>query len=73
MKVVTYSHARNTLKSLLDAVVQDIDVTVISRRDAEDDAVIADEKIRFRNHRSHVVIGVIGKHQPADHRLLCLQ
>ncbi len=40
MKVVTYSHARNTLKSLLDAVVQDIDVTVISRRDAEDDAVI---------------------------------
>ncbi len=40
MKVVTYSHARNALKSLLDAVVQDVDVTVISRRDAEDDAVI---------------------------------
>ncbi len=40
MKVVTYSHARNALKPLLDVVVQDVDVTVISRRDAEDDAVI---------------------------------
>ena len=35
MKVVTYSHARNALKSILDEVVQDADVTIISRRDAE--------------------------------------
>ena len=34
MKVVTYSHARNALKSILDEVVQDADVTTISRRDA---------------------------------------
>jgi antitoxin YefM len=40
MKVVTYSHARNALKSILDAVVQDADVIVISRRDAEGDAVV---------------------------------
>lgn len=40
MKVVTYTHARNALKSVLDEVVQDADVTVISRRDAEGDAVI---------------------------------
>ncbi len=40
MKVVTYSHARNSLKSILDQVVQDADVTVISRRDAEGDAVV---------------------------------
>ena len=40
MKVVTYSHARNSLKSILDGVVQDADVTVISRRDAEGDAVV---------------------------------
>lgn len=40
MKVVTYSHARNALKSVLDGVVQDADVTIISRRDAEGDAVI---------------------------------
>ena len=40
MKVVTYSHARNSLKSVLDGVVQDADVTVISRRDAAGDAVV---------------------------------
>lgn len=40
MKVVTYSHARNSLKSILDDVVQDADVTIISRRDAEGDAVV---------------------------------
>ena len=40
MKVVTYSNARNALKSILDEVVQDADVTIISRRDAEGDAVV---------------------------------
>ncbi|MCU0807785.1 MAG: type II toxin-antitoxin system prevent-host-death family antitoxin [Candidatus Contendobacter sp.] len=40
MKIVTYSHARNALKSVLDDVLQDADVTIISRRDAEGDAVI---------------------------------
>ena len=40
MKVVTYSEARNTLKSILDSVVVDADVTIISRRDAEGDAVV---------------------------------
>jgi antitoxin YefM len=40
MKVVSYSHARNTLKSILDGVVADADVTIISRRDAEGDAVV---------------------------------
>ncbi len=40
MKVVTYSHARNALKSVLDGVVRDADATIISRRDAEGDAVV---------------------------------
>ena len=40
MKVVTYSHARNALKSILDEVGQDADVTILSRRDAEGDAVV---------------------------------
>ena len=40
MKVVTYTQARNALKSILDGVVQDADVTIISRRDAEGDAVV---------------------------------
>ena len=40
MKVVSYSQARNSLKSVLDGVVQDADITIISRRDAGGDAVI---------------------------------
>lgn len=40
MKIVTYSHARNALKSVLDEVVRDADVTVISRRDTWGDAVV---------------------------------
>ena len=40
MKVVTYSQARNALKSVLDGVVQDADVAIISRRDADGDAVV---------------------------------
>lgn len=40
MRVVTYSEARNALKSILDAVVADADVTIISRRNAEGDAVV---------------------------------
>lgn len=40
MKAVTYSEARNTLKSLLDGVVADADIAIISRRDAEGDAVV---------------------------------
>ena len=40
MKVVTYSQAHNVLKSILDEVVQDADITIISRRGAEGDAVV---------------------------------
>ncbi len=40
MRIVTYSHARNALKDVLDTVAQDADITVISRRDSEDDAVV---------------------------------
>jgi len=40
LKVVTYSHARNALKSVLDGVVNDAEETIISRRDAEGDAVV---------------------------------
>jgi len=39
MRVISYSEARNNLKAVIDTVVDDADVTVIARRDA-DDAVI---------------------------------
>ena len=39
MRVISYSKARNSLKTVLDQVAEDADCTVITRRDA-DDAVL---------------------------------
>ena len=41
MKIVSYSEARSSLKSILDAVHDDADVTVISRRDGSDAVVMS--------------------------------
>ena len=41
MRVVNFSEARNTLKSVLDQVVNDSDYTIISRRDADDAVVMS--------------------------------
>ena len=36
MRVISYSEARNSLKSVLDGVADDQDITIISRRDGAD-------------------------------------
>ena len=41
MQVVSYSEARNNLKSVLDAVNDNVDVTIISRRDAGNAVVMS--------------------------------
>jgi len=41
MRVVTFTEARNRLKSILDQVVNDADCTVITRRDSEDAVVMS--------------------------------
>lgn len=41
MKVVTFTEARNKLKTVLDRVVDDADYTVITRRDADDAVVMS--------------------------------
>jgi len=41
MRVVSYSEARNSLKSVLDNVTDDVDVTVINRRDAENAVIMS--------------------------------
>ncbi len=41
MKIITYSEARSSLKSVLDAVHEDADVTIISRRDGHDAVVMS--------------------------------
>ena len=41
MRIVSFTEARNGLKSVLDNVVNDVDYTVITRRDAEDAVVMS--------------------------------
>lgn len=41
MKIVSFSEARNSLKAVLDAVVNDADTMIITRRDAEDAVVMS--------------------------------
>ncbi|MDN5842098.1 MAG: type II toxin-antitoxin system prevent-host-death family antitoxin [Alcaligenaceae bacterium] len=41
MKIVSFSEARNSLKAVLDAVVNDANTTIITRRDAEDAVVMS--------------------------------
>ncbi|MGV3002215.1 type II toxin-antitoxin system Phd/YefM family antitoxin [Vibrio sp. E150_018] len=41
MKIVSFTEARNSLKTVLDGVVNDADTTVITRRDSEDAVVMS--------------------------------
>jgi antitoxin YefM len=41
MRSISFSEARNSLKDVLDAVVEDHEVTLIKRRDAEDAVVMS--------------------------------
>jgi antitoxin YefM len=41
MRIISFSDARNKLKSVLDQVVSDADYTIISRRDADDAVVMS--------------------------------
>ena len=41
MRVINFSDARNSLRSVIDQVVDDADVTVIARRDAPDAVVMS--------------------------------
>ena len=41
MRIISFSEARNSLKSVLDQVVDDADCTVIMRRDREDVVVMS--------------------------------
>jgi antitoxin YefM len=41
MRIVSFTEARNGLKTVLDQVVNDADYTVITRRDSEDAVVMS--------------------------------
>lgn len=41
MRIINFSDARSSLRTVIDQVVEDADVTVISRRDAPDAVVMS--------------------------------
>ncbi|GGO67726.1 type II toxin-antitoxin system Phd/YefM family antitoxin [Bowmanella pacifica] len=41
MRIVSFTEARSSLKAVLDSVVNDADVAVITRRDSEDAVVMS--------------------------------
>jgi antitoxin YefM len=41
MRIVSFTDARNSLKAVLDGVVNDADTTIITRRDSEDAVVMS--------------------------------
>lgn len=41
MRIISFTEARNSLKAVLDAVVNDADTTIITRRDAQDAVVMS--------------------------------
>ena len=55
MTVITYSEARNNLKTVLDNVAKDADVTVIARRDAEDAVVMSLEYFNALQETLHLL------------------
>lgn len=55
MKVITYSEARSSLKSVLDTVHEDADVTIISRRDGTDAVVMSLDRYQSLRETIHLL------------------
>lgn len=55
MRIVSFTEARNGLKSVLDNVVNDIDYTIITRRDAEDAVVMSMDHYNSLMERVHLL------------------
>ena len=55
MNVINFTEARNHLKSVFDEVSQDVDYTVIARRDAEDVVVMSLDYFNALMETSHLL------------------
>jgi antitoxin YefM len=55
MKVVSFSEARSSLKTVLDRVVEDADYTIVTRRDADDVVVMSLESFNSLMETVHLL------------------
>ena len=55
MKVVSFSEARNSIKTVLDRVVADADYTIVTRRDADDVVVMSLESFNSLMETVHLL------------------
>lgn len=55
MNVINFTDARNRLKSVFDEVSQDVDYTVIARRDADDVVVMSLDYFNALMETSHLL------------------
>lgn len=55
MKIVSFSEARNSLKTVLDRVVEDADYTIVTRRDADDVVVMSLESFNSLMETVHLL------------------
>jgi antitoxin YefM len=55
MKVVSFSEARNSLKTVLDRVVEDADYTIVTRRNADDVVVMSLESFNSLMETVHLL------------------
>jgi antitoxin YefM len=55
MKVVSFSEARSSLKTVLDQVVADADYTIVTRRDADDVVVMSLESFNSLMETVHLL------------------
>ena len=49
MQIVTYSQARDQLKTVIDRVIDDADITIISRRDGGDAVLMSKDLYESMN------------------------
>ena len=55
MRIVSFTEARNGLKSVLDNVVNDADYTIITRRDSEDAVVMSRDHVNSLMETVHLL------------------
>jgi antitoxin YefM len=55
MRTISFSHARNRLKQVIDQVIDDADVAIITRRDAPDAVVMSLETFNSWQETVHLL------------------